>query len=138
MQHPVQRAAMPEAAVNKHRDMGNRESQVGLTRQAGHETETQARAPQCLAQYHFWSRTRALDAGHQAASLGLLRDCLIHGLVRRCGLFGTNVPCNCSENVKVYLVAQPFPRLWSGLRYLHRPANLEDVLLKLTGWDLRD
>ncbi|MGH8630181.1 MAG: ATP-binding cassette domain-containing protein [Burkholderiales bacterium] len=26
----------------------------------------------------------------------------------------------------------------SGLRYLHRPANLEDVFLKLTGRDLRD
>jgi lipooligosaccharide transport system ATP-binding protein len=25
-----------------------------------------------------------------------------------------------------------------GLRYLHRPANLEDVFLKLTGRDLRD
>jgi lipooligosaccharide transport system ATP-binding protein len=25
-----------------------------------------------------------------------------------------------------------------GLRYLHRPANLEDVFLKLTGHDLRD
>ncbi|HEX7812697.1 MAG TPA: nodulation factor ABC transporter ATP-binding protein NodI, partial [Burkholderiales bacterium] len=26
----------------------------------------------------------------------------------------------------------------TGLRYLHRPANLEDVFLKLTGRDLRD
>ena len=25
-----------------------------------------------------------------------------------------------------------------GLRYLHRPANLEDVFLKLTGRDLRE
>ncbi|MGN2393334.1 nodulation factor ABC transporter ATP-binding protein NodI, partial [Pelomicrobium sp. G1] len=25
-----------------------------------------------------------------------------------------------------------------GLRYLHRPANLEDVFLKLTGRDIRD
>ena len=29
-------------------------------------------------------------------------------------------------------------RLQSGLRYLHRPANLEDVFLKLTGRELRD
>jgi lipooligosaccharide transport system ATP-binding protein len=27
---------------------------------------------------------------------------------------------------------------WHGLRYLHRPANLEDVFLKLTGRELRD
>jgi lipooligosaccharide transport system ATP-binding protein len=27
---------------------------------------------------------------------------------------------------------------WGGLRYLYRPANLEDVFLKLTGRDLRD
>jgi lipooligosaccharide transport system ATP-binding protein len=27
---------------------------------------------------------------------------------------------------------------WQGLRYLHRPANLEDVFLKLTGRELRD
>ena len=26
----------------------------------------------------------------------------------------------------------------TGSRYLHRPANLEDVFLKLTGRDLRD
>jgi lipooligosaccharide transport system ATP-binding protein len=26
----------------------------------------------------------------------------------------------------------------AGLRYLHRPANLEDVFLKLTGRELRD
>ncbi len=25
-----------------------------------------------------------------------------------------------------------------GLRYLHRPANLEDVFLKLTGREMRD
>jgi lipooligosaccharide transport system ATP-binding protein len=31
-----------------------------------------------------------------------------------------------------HLAAQP------GLRYLHRPANLEDVFLKLTGRELRD
>jgi lipooligosaccharide transport system ATP-binding protein len=26
----------------------------------------------------------------------------------------------------------------AGLRYLHRPANLEDVFLKMTGRELRD
>jgi lipooligosaccharide transport system ATP-binding protein len=26
----------------------------------------------------------------------------------------------------------------SGLRYLHRPANLEDLFLKLTGREMRD
>ena len=34
------------------------------------------------------------------------------------------------------LLAQPGER--PELRYLHRPANLEDVFLKLTGRDLRD
>ncbi|OQW93018.1 MAG: ABC transporter [Beggiatoa sp. IS2] len=29
-------------------------------------------------------------------------------------------------------------RAWTPLRYLHRPANLEDVFLRLTGRDLRD
>ncbi|MFO0480103.1 MAG: nodulation factor ABC transporter ATP-binding protein NodI, partial [bacterium] len=27
---------------------------------------------------------------------------------------------------------------WPGLRHLHRPANLEDLFLKLTGREMRD
>jgi len=40
-------------------------------------------------------------------------------------------------------VREPAPLLAAlhgraGIRYLHRPANLEDVFLKLTGRDMRD
>ena len=34
------------------------------------------------------------------------------------------------------LLADLAPR--AGIRYLHRPANLEDLFIKLTGRDLRD
>jgi lipooligosaccharide transport system ATP-binding protein len=56
------------------------------------------------------------------------------GLCRRCETAGETLFCytDTPEKVVAELENQP------GLRYLHRPANLEDVFLKLTGRDLRD
>jgi lipooligosaccharide transport system ATP-binding protein len=59
-----------------------------------------------------------------------------HGdqLCQRCERAGETVFCYARE-------AEPALRTLAGrhdLRYLHRPANLEDVFLKLTGRDLRD
>ena len=53
---------------------------------------------------------------------------------RRCEQAGETLFCytDAPEQVVAELVNHP------GLRYLHRPANLEDVFLKLTGRDLRD
>ncbi len=53
---------------------------------------------------------------------------------RRCESAGETLFCytESPESVVAELAAHP------GLRYLHRPANLEDVFLKLTGRDLRD
>lgn len=53
---------------------------------------------------------------------------------RRCESAGETLFCytDAPESVVADLAAHP------GLRYLHRPANLEDVFLKLTGRDLRD
>ncbi|MDO9226430.1 MAG: ATP-binding cassette domain-containing protein [Pseudomonadota bacterium] len=52
----------------------------------------------------------------------------------RCEQAGETLFCytDTPEKVVAELETQP------GLRYLHRPANLEDVFLKLTGRDLRD
>jgi lipooligosaccharide transport system ATP-binding protein len=52
----------------------------------------------------------------------------------RCEVIGETVFCYGHETqaLLAHLDAQP------GLRYLHRPANLEDVFLKLTGRELRD
>jgi lipooligosaccharide transport system ATP-binding protein len=55
-------------------------------------------------------------------------------LARRCERAGETIFC---------YTADPAPLVaslagWHGLRYLHRPANLEDVFLKLTGRELRD
>jgi lipooligosaccharide transport system ATP-binding protein len=52
----------------------------------------------------------------------------------RCEVIGETVFCYGHEPqaLLAHLDAQP------GLRYLHRPANLEDVFLKLTGRELRD
>ncbi len=52
----------------------------------------------------------------------------------RCEQAGETLFCYTDAPDKV--VAELESR--SGLRYLHRPANLEDVFLKLTGRDLRD
>jgi len=55
-------------------------------------------------------------------------------LCRRCETAGETLFCytDAPQAVVASLEAR------EGLRYLHRPANLEDVFLKLTGRDLRD
>jgi lipooligosaccharide transport system ATP-binding protein len=59
-----------------------------------------------------------------------------HGqaLSRRCELSAETAFCytDAAGPLLAHLAGTP------GLRYLHRPANLEDVFLKLTGRDLRD
>lgn len=56
------------------------------------------------------------------------------GLCQRCEQVGETLFCytDTPERVVAELEGRP------ALRYLHRPANLEDVFLKLTGRDLRD
>lgn len=56
------------------------------------------------------------------------------GLAKRYETSGETVFCYADEahELLTHLEGQ------SGLRYLHRPANLEDVFLKLTGRELRD
>ena len=53
---------------------------------------------------------------------------------RRCETAGETLFCYTDAPEKVVEELENHP----GLRYLHRPANLEDVFLKLTGRDLRD
>jgi len=53
---------------------------------------------------------------------------------RRCEQAGETLFCYTDAPEKVVAELETHP----GLRYLHRPANLEDVFLKLTGRDLRD
>ena len=53
---------------------------------------------------------------------------------RRCEQAGETLFCYTENPEKVVAELEAHP----GLRYLHRPANLEDVFLKLTGRDLRD
>ena len=53
---------------------------------------------------------------------------------RRCEQAGETLFCYTEAPEKVVAELEGHP----GLRYLHRPANLEDVFLKLTGRDLRD
>jgi len=53
---------------------------------------------------------------------------------RRCEQAGETLFCYTDAPEKVLAELETHP----GLRYLHRPANLEDVFLKLTGRDLRD
>jgi lipooligosaccharide transport system ATP-binding protein len=59
-----------------------------------------------------------------------------HGdkLAMRAEHTGETVFCYTSRAEPLIATLQNRP----GLRYLHRPANLEDVFLKLTGRDLRD
>jgi lipooligosaccharide transport system ATP-binding protein len=56
------------------------------------------------------------------------------GLCRRCESAGESLFCYTDNPKPVIEALDREP----GLRYLHRPANLEDVFLKLTGRDLRD
>ena len=55
-------------------------------------------------------------------------------LCRRCEQAGETLFCYTGDPDKVVAELEARP----GLRYLHRPANLEDVFLKITGRDLRD
>jgi lipooligosaccharide transport system ATP-binding protein len=52
----------------------------------------------------------------------------------RCERAGETVFCYLREPDQLIATLKDWPRL----RYLHRPANLEDVFLKLTGRELRD
>ncbi|MBM4181226.1 MAG: ATP-binding cassette domain-containing protein [Betaproteobacteria bacterium] len=58
----------------------------------------------------------------------------VSGLCRRCEQAGETLFCYTDDPEKVVAELEAAP----GLRYLHRPANLEDVFLKITGRDLRD
>jgi lipooligosaccharide transport system ATP-binding protein len=55
-------------------------------------------------------------------------------LCKRCETAGETLFCYTDNPEPVIAELDKHP----GLRYLHRPANLEDVFLKLTGRDLRD
>jgi len=55
-------------------------------------------------------------------------------LCRRCETTGETLFCYVDDPAPVIADLER----QTGLRYLHRPANLEDVFLKLTGRDLRD
>jgi lipooligosaccharide transport system ATP-binding protein len=56
----------------------------------------------------------------------------------RCEQAGETLFCYTEAPEKVVAELEANNRKAAGLRYLHRPANLEDVFLKLTGRDLRD
>jgi len=57
---------------------------------------------------------------------------------RRCEQAGETLFCYTEVPEKVVAELEASNSKTAGLRYLHRPANLEDVFLKLTGRDLRD
>ncbi len=58
-----------------------------------------------------------------------------HGmLAQRCEQSGETVFCYARDAAPLLKNLETY----EGLRYLHRPANLEDVFLKLTGRELRD
>ncbi len=56
----------------------------------------------------------------------------------RCEQAGETLFCYTEAPEKVVKELEANNLKTAGLRYLHRPANLEDVFLKLTGRDLRD
>ncbi|MCP5278530.1 MAG: ATP-binding cassette domain-containing protein [Thiobacillus sp.] len=57
---------------------------------------------------------------------------------RRCETAGETLFCYTDDPQAVVADLEGDTARAAGLRYLHRPANLEDVFLKLTGRDLRD
>lgn len=59
-------------------------------------------------------------------------------LCRRCEQAGETLFCYTDDPQAVVANLEGNAARAAGLRYLHRPANLEDVFLKLTGRDLRD
>ena len=60
----------------------------------------------------------------------------VHGYARRCEVSGETAFCYLEAEQVAPLLAHLAER--PELRTLHRPANLEDVFLKLTGRELRD
>jgi lipooligosaccharide transport system ATP-binding protein len=65
------------------------------------------------------------------------RDCASR-FCRRCEQAGETLFCYTQDPQAVVADLEGDAARSAGLRYLHRPANLEDVFLKLTGRDLRD
>jgi lipooligosaccharide transport system ATP-binding protein len=65
--------------------------------------------------------------------LGAWQGC-VSALCQRCEAAGETLFCYTADPQPVLAELDRI----AGLRYLHRPANLEDVFLKLTGRDLRD
>ena len=63
-----------------------------------------------------WSKTKGTQLSQRCESTGETVFCYVHDASALIGDLATR----------------------SGLRYIHRPANLEDVFLRLTGRDLRD
>jgi lipooligosaccharide transport system ATP-binding protein len=59
-------------------------------------------------------------------------------LCLRCEQAGETLFCYTDDPQAVVADLEGDAARAAGLRYLHRPANLEDVFLKLTGRDLRD
>ena len=66
------------------------------------------------------------DVGRVAADARCASGCEIAGETAFC--YATRCRSRCS----------PISRTHAGVRYLHRPANLEDLFIKLTGRELRD
>ncbi|HTH95211.1 MAG TPA: AAA family ATPase, partial [Rhodocyclaceae bacterium] len=101
-------------------------------------------------------RLAVMDAG-KIITIGSPRELIAaHIEPQVVEIFGENAPGWAAQNANVYAtrfetsgetvfcyVHDAKPLLahldaQNGLRYLHRPANLEDVFLKLTGRELRD
>ena len=87
--------------------------------------------PQVVEVFGDWNNGHALPAGGGAAAWA---DAHAAALSDRFEISGETAFCYLHDAAPLlaHLATQP------GLRYLHRPANLEDVFLKLTGRDLRD
>ncbi len=143
------------------------EPTTGLDPQARHRVwqglrQLTARGKTLLLTTHFMEeaerlcdRISIIDRGRiitEGSPRALIRDHIdahvieIHGeelaawrpraerLCRRCEQAGETLFCYTAEPETVIAELDHQP----GLRYLHRPASLEDVFLKLTGRDLRD
>ena len=86
--------------------------------------------PQVVEVFGEW------NAGGKADGSGAAAWAATHAgtLSRRCEISGETAFCYTDDAAPLlaHLAHQP------GLRTLHRPANLEDVFLKLTGRELRD
>ena len=87
-------------------------------------------APRELIAAHVEAHVVEID-GEDAATWC---DKLAERYCRRCEKIGETLFCYTAEPQELIAALGGMPHL----RYLHRPANLEDVFLKLTGRDLRD